>query len=67
MQMNHVSFILKLQEGNTVFFYYFFFIPFERLVLFKLFYFDPPLLLIYPPRVWISLVLLLALLVLMEH
>lgn len=66
MQMNHVSLILKLQEGKTVFFYYFFFMPLERLVLFKLFYFDPPLLLI-SPRTWISLVLLLALLVLMEH
>lgn len=66
MQMNQLSLILKLQDGRMVFFSSFFFIPFDRLVLFKFFYLDPPLLRSYPLGCN-SLVLLFALLVLMEH
>jgi hypothetical protein len=67
MQMNHVSFILKLQVGKIVFFSSFFFITLDKLLFLKPFYFEVPLLRLTSPRGWISFALLLALLVLMEH
>lgn len=40
IMLHHVSFILKLHEGSTVFLSYFFFIPFDRLVFLRPFYLE---------------------------